>query len=424
MHRARLLFVFLIFAFLSPACWGQDFRDFKIGDYHALALMGDSGLDNETLYISFAGDFGFSGKVPSEDVLQRHLDLEADLLSRFGLNVINMETLLPGVSGNERDRQVDSVVMRLLSKAGYEVVGTANNHSVDRGTQGVRYTSRVLKEAGFSVIGSRDFPVYKWESAGQRVFIYAMTDALDIPDRDGIVMTTSEADLAFMNQQTTTEGFKIAFVHLGSMSSFPSPHEREIAQRLLDRGADLIVCTGSHFVKGFASEGGRPVAYGIGNHLFETEWHAEPIGMHLVVGVKAGKAVQVLAIPFRNTSLSGSVGPLDDTEFHEFKKVLVQRSTTDTSLYYSDSRSLETLKDQIQQLSWTRLMELKPRHLVYTARVAFNHYPLATVLGALGVLGLPAFVISMVIFRRRKSKGPERRKPRRDETVSATSFDR
>jgi len=205
-------------------CLAQEFR---ISEYRAYALMGEARLTDETDYVSFTGDFGFSDWLPTNEVIERHLGHESSLISNFRLSVINLEGILLGFSRRELDSQNDNVVVGILKKGGYDLVARANNHTLDHGLEGVRYNTIRLRQEGLNMIGLRQFPVYEWETSGQRVVIYAMTDSTDKEDPDRLVLQLNEADLAFIRQQTSQAHFRIAFVHLGSMSSFPSPHERK-----------------------------------------------------------------------------------------------------------------------------------------------------------------------------------------------------
>jgi hypothetical protein len=374
-------------------------EEFRIGEYRAYPLMGEARLSGGTDYVSFTGDFGFSGWVPPKEKIEQHLAVEAKLLSHFRLSLINLEYMLPGFSGRQLDREIDKAMTDTLSGAGYDVIARANNHAMDHGVEGLRYNATQLKRAGLALIGTQDSPVYELETGGQRLALFALTEYTDHEDPGSDVLRIDEDNLDLIKQRTSQSHFCIVFVHLGSMSSYVSPHEREQVRRLIKVGAGLVVCTGSHFIKGFVLEEGKPVVYGIGNHLFSTAGgDTEPVGMHLVAGFRSGKLVQIFAVPFLNTIREGKTGPLDETGFAWFKKALLERSTSDTEKYYSDPRSLNNLKERLSQVGFPRLKEVRPRHFVYAGRILFHQHPIMTVAVFFLALAVPAVLVGWAVL--------------------------
>jgi hypothetical protein len=379
-------------------------EEFMLGAYRAHALIGEAKLVDGTDYISFTGDFGFSRWLPTAEAIERHLAHESSLLSNFQLSVINVEYILPGLSGRELDSRIDTVAVDLLKQAGFDVISRANNHALDYGPEGVRYNTTQWTKAGLPTIGTRDSLMYEWETGGRRVAIYAVTAYTDREDRERLVLGLDDADLALLKQKTAQANFRIAFIHLGSMSFFPSPHERKQVGRLLDDGADLVVCTGSHFIKGFVTERGKPVVYGIGNHLFSSvDRDTEPLGMHLVAGFRSGEFVQLFTVPFRNTIVEGNTGPLDETSFHTFRKTILERSTSDSARYFSDPHSLTMLKERLGKFSLSNLKQIRPRYFVYALFITYQHYPMLVVTTCLMVLMLSVLLIRRIRLIRRQS---------------------
>lgn len=373
-HKFHSILCGFIILLLGNNCLAQEF---VVGGYRAYALLGEAKFNDGIDYVSFTGDFGFNRNLPSDKDIERHLAHEADLLSNFKLSVINLEFSLPGFSGHNPDKRIDSIMMSVLTKSGFDLVARANNHAWDQGLEGLRYNERHLDEAGLAMIGTRDFPVYEWEIGDHVIAIYALTDGSDQKDPGKHILKIEEGDLGLIKQQTAQAHFRIAFIHLGSMSAFPSPHEREQVSRLIHAGADLIVCTGTHFIKGFIKERGKPVFYGIGNHLFPSSGRPEEsVGLHLVAGFKSAELAQLFVIPFRNTIFEGKTGALNKAQFDSFKTNFLERSNLETVNYFSDPGSLRRFKDQLSTFRVSRLAELKLRHLQYAAGIVWTHYPI------------------------------------------------
>lgn len=376
--------------------------EFKIREYRALSLLGEAGLLPDARYISFTGDFGFSRRLPHRDAIEKHVTQESALLANFDLSVINLEFMLPGNSGLELDRRIDGVVIDILKRTGYDLVSRANNHAMDLGREGFDYNTRRLQQAGLSMVGIRAFPVYEWKADGRRIVIFALTDYTDKEDSEQLIPRINASDLASIKDRTAKADFRIAFAHLGSMSFYPSPHERKQVQRILEAGADLVICTGSHFTKGFVYEKGKPVIYDIGNHIFSyVDSVTEPVGMHFVAGFRNGELVQLFVVPFHNAIFNGKTGPLDQAEFASFQNSLLDRSTSDPSKYYSDPSSLTSLKERINRFHLGKLKEMRGRHIVYTAGILYQHYPVIVVGSCLFTVTLTALFVRWTLLRHR-----------------------
>ena len=189
------------------------------------------------------------------------------------------------------------------------------------------------------------------------------------------------------------------------MSFYPSPHERKQVVRILEAGADLVVCTGSHFFKGFVSERGKPVVYGIGNHLLSyVDDNTEPVGMHFVAGFRTGKLVQLFVIPFHNEIMKGKTGPLYGPDFALFQKNLLARSTSDPNRYFSDPSSLARLKERIHRFGFSELKEMRPRYVIYAAGIVYNHYPVIVIVSGLLAVTLTFVLARWILLRQRNRK--------------------
>ena len=366
-----LLFLFVLLLPLN--LWAAPpANEFQIGDYRALALLGQAKILGDVHYVSFTGDFGFAGRLPSTEAVERHIAQESALLSNFQLKVIKLEFMLPGTQSVSRIAN-HRVTIDLMKRTGYDLVSRANNHVMDHGPEGVAYNTGLLQGAGLKMIGTRSFPVYNWETGGGKIAIFSLTDYTDRPDPEGLILKINESDLDLVKKESSNADFRIAFVHLGSMSFYPSPHERRQVTRILETGADFVVCTGSHFSKGFGYERGKPVVYDIGNHLLSyVDDVTEPVGVHFVAGFRTGKLVQLVAIPFHNQIFGGKMGPLDETDLVLFQKALLDRSSSDPNKYYSDPSSLTRLQKRLGRFSFAKIDQLRGRHVLYAPVFSFT----------------------------------------------------
>ena len=145
-YRQPLTFIVMLlflFVLLFPLnLWAAPpANEFQIGDYRALVLLGQAKILGDVHYVSFTGDFGFAGRLPSTEAIERHIAQESALLSNFQLKVINLEFIFPGNSKRELDRQIDKVTIDLMKRTGYDLVSRANNHARDHRREGVSYNT-------------------------------------------------------------------------------------------------------------------------------------------------------------------------------------------------------------------------------------------------------------------------------------------
>ena len=403
LHKRTRFLGLLFLSILVPYSSGSA-AEFRIGDYRAIALMGEPRLLTGVQYVSFAGDYGFIPPLPGAAAIEGHVRQESALLANFQLRVINLEFLLPGNSGLDKDRQTDAVALDVLKRSGYHVVSRANNHAMDFGYAGVHHNTRLLGEAGFKMIGLRTSSVYNWEIDGHAIALFSLADDTDRPDAEGLVLGIDDADLRLIGEHSSNADFRIAFVHLGSLGFYPSPHERTQVKRILHAGADLVVCTGSHFVKGFLYEDGKPVFYGIGNHIFSGSGDTEPVGIYAVAGLKDGKLVQLFVVPFHNAVFGEKTYALDESEFATFQRTFLDRSAADPGKYYSDPSSLAKMRDQLSRFDFTKVGEIRGRHVVYALGILYHHYPVIVIGSGLLVLASAGLLGRWIVRRHRRRK--------------------
>lgn len=390
---------------LCATAWaaaGAPFPTFEIGERRVLVLRGQPGLRSDLAYASFTGDLGFryGDSLPGD--LEPLLGADAALLPGFSLRVVNLESLYSG------QPRVDDLTDRVVSRLGFDVVSLANNHALDGGQERLENTIDRLQAAGVRVIGTPDHPFHEWTAAGRRIAVYALahyTDQKPDPYEPGSgVLTIQPGVIADLARMTVPYDLRIAFLHLGSLSSYPSPHEEALVQQVVAAGADLVICTGSHFVKGFMEVDGKPVLYGTGNYLFSWKGiNTEPVGMHAVVGIGAAGIEQLFVIPFGADWVRGPFGPLDDAGFGAFAAALATRSDPGSGDYFSDDRTAELAWNTLKTLSLEQFRNLRPRHFAYAIRIAFARHPVVASAAALASLTLVVWIAYLI--RRRRSPG-------------------
>jgi hypothetical protein len=159
---------------------------------------------------------------------------------------------------------------RALSDAGIDLVNLANNHSFDYGPEGQRQTLMALT-AGHVAFTGLQGDVRVLERRGVRVaFVgfstYRWTPSMDDP-RPLIDQAKALADVVVVLFHAGAEGSDRTAVPLGRETAFGEDRgdTRAFAHAAIDAGADLVLGSGPHVVRGMETYKGRLIAYSLGN---------------------------------------------------------------------------------------------------------------------------------------------------------------
>jgi gamma-polyglutamate biosynthesis protein CapA len=197
-----------------------------------------------------------------------------------------------------------------LRAAGFDVVGLANNHSLDLGASGLEETAARLAAAGLVVIGAgpdRETAVQAWLPTvnGIQLALLAFNAIPDPVGQDAILpynWTRAEWD-----QETATAAVAaaraqadavIVSIHWGYEYQLRAdPAQRRMAEALLEAGADLVVGHHPHVAQETAVQSGRLVAYSLGNFVFDQGQGETNQGLALRAVFDANGLLAVQALP-------------------------------------------------------------------------------------------------------------------------------
>lgn len=174
---------------------------------------------------------------------------------------------------------------RQLGASGFDLLLTANNHCLDRGSKGLKRTVRVLEDMKMSSIGTyasreqRDSVVpFIADVKGVGVAFLNYTYGTNgIPVRDGAVVDMIDRDAMRRDiEKARSEGAKVVCVclHWGEeYKRIPGKAQTELVDFLVDEGADVIIGSHPHVVQPFEMRYSRrhgkdvAVAYSLGNFI-------------------------------------------------------------------------------------------------------------------------------------------------------------
>ena len=165
-----------------------------------------------------------------------------------------------------------------LKRLGVDLVTLANNHIMDQDTTGLKSTIKALSDHGISYVGagnnsdeaSRPFIV----SVDNRLYgIYACAEhefSIAEDNRSGANPFDPLETPDHIAQLKEKCEYVIVLYHGGiEQYRYPSPDLQRTCRKLIDKGADLVVCQHSHCVGCMEEYHGGTIVYGQGNFLFD-----------------------------------------------------------------------------------------------------------------------------------------------------------
>lgn len=176
--------------------------------------------------------------------------------------------------------------LRDLKDTGFDIVSTANNHSMDTELEGVFSTMEAVKEAGLDYVGSfkdKTERILFKEVNGIKLAFLAYTYACN--GRENLVIPREEVEnLGYLSDEdqikkdiarAKSQGadFVIVYPHWGiEYQSMPNDEQISLGRKMIDWGADLVIGNHPHVVEPvevYQAEDGRAglIAYALGNFI-------------------------------------------------------------------------------------------------------------------------------------------------------------
>jgi Bacterial capsule synthesis protein PGA_cap len=210
----------------------------------------------------------------------------AGVLRAADLAVVNYEgTFAPGgpsKCGSGRPRcfafQAPARNARSLRRAGVDAVNLANNHAHDFGERGYASTRRTLRRAGVNPTGAPG-EIRLMRRNGTSIALvgfssYAWSAPLNVPSemRRLVRRAAARADVVIVLFHAGAEGADRTHVPRGHEHAFGEDRGdvRAFARVAIGAGADVVLGSGPHVLRGLELYRGRLVAYSLGNL---TGWH-------------------------------------------------------------------------------------------------------------------------------------------------------
>lgn len=231
-----------------------------------------------------------------------------DLLSDADLTFGNLETVTAGISMNYTGYPLfnsPDELLDALKYAGLDLLFTSNNHSLDRGVEGIKRTIQAIRKRELvnsgTFLSERDRDsLLIIDLKGIRIGILSYTYGLNgnfLPKSKSFMINVIDTILIQNDVSKLTEAdadLILVYFHFGEeYSRNPSKFQREIVSKTFSYGADIIIGSHPHVIQPLeiveekdSKLKNRIVAYSLGNFISNQRWRYSDAGVILNLDIK------------------------------------------------------------------------------------------------------------------------------------------
>lgn len=244
--------------------------------------------DADRIEIAFVGDILLASSV-GDVIKSKGTDYifgdTVEVLRSANLAIGNLECAVSLRGSPEKNKQYlframpDSV--KAIANAGIHAVSLANNHVLDFGLEALEDTFENLKLNGIKYVGAghdvhdASAPIYIGVK-GAKVALVASSHVIPFVswtagiDKPGVASAYNPTIICEeISKARKKADIVIAYLHWGIESSNDAdPYQRNLAKRLIDSGADIVIGTHPHVVQGLEYYKDGVIAYSLGNFVF------------------------------------------------------------------------------------------------------------------------------------------------------------
>jgi poly-gamma-glutamate synthesis protein (capsule biosynthesis protein) len=288
----------------------------------------------------FAGDVMLSrtvgARMEAENDWSLPFRLIQDMLRKADLRYCNLECPVSDRGGNLHHLysfRADPRAIEGLKATGFDVVSQANNHAYDWGPEALLDSLERLRAAGIHPVGAGQnilaahYPLLV-NVGSLRIAFFAYVDidpkgAAAGVDRPGVAWLDPGQALADIRFARPLADLVVVCPHWGvEYASKPTREQVEIAHRMIDAGADLVVGSHPHVVQPLETYHDRWIAYSLGNFIFDQQNPATHRGMLLQATVLDKHIIDVTPLRIDiNSRFQAALAPAED---HPTKPLLAE----------------------------------------------------------------------------------------------------
>ena len=239
----------------------------------------DNKVEEKDILITAVGDctigtdsnFGYQNSVI--DVLNKNnkdysyfFSKTIDIFKNDDLSIANMEGTF--TTSNQRADKVftfkgDKEYAKVFTKGSIEAVNLSNNHTYDYGKQSYEDTIQALKDENIKYFGYDNYYIY--EVKGIKIGLAGITYF----DNDTETETKDKTDKAINYFKDNKVDLIFISYHWGIEKTLVQDTKQEVMGRYaIDKGADLIIGHGPHWIQGIEEYKGKYIIYSLANFVF------------------------------------------------------------------------------------------------------------------------------------------------------------
>ncbi len=222
-----------------------------------------------------------------------------------------------------------SEAVKTLSSGNINLVSLANNHTLDMGKTGLLETKEFLAKNNINFVGdtvscSQDFSFQK-----DNLIFLAINKTFPFNCKDKEIVETIKAVRVLNPNKILIVSFHWGQEYQLKESTF----QQELAHKVIDSGADLVIGHHPHVVQGIEEYKGKLIFYSLGNFVFD-QYFSKETQESLAVGLDVYPQKLIFRLfPIKSHLAQPSLMDLKQAE--EFLEKLAQRS---------DNKLLDSIK--------------------------------------------------------------------------------
>ena len=178
----------------------------------------------------------------------------------------------------------ESSWLSALKRHGFTHLNLANNHSVDQGRAGLMDTRENIVKAGMTPVGADKNMSGAAEAVlltqqPRKVWLIAslhmgLEHLAYLPEKPSVNQESTAEIIKRIRKikQKDPQAIVIVSLHWGAEHTLqPEPSQRLEAHRLVNAGADALICHHTHTLQTIEHYRGRDIYYSIGNFIFDQQ---------------------------------------------------------------------------------------------------------------------------------------------------------
>lgn len=195
------------------------------------------------------------------------------------------------------------------------LVTLANNHILDQGEGGLNSTINLLSKFKIPYIGvgksiQESYKPYIIEKDGLRIGVYACAErefSIATKNTSGANPFDPFESLDYIEKMKNENDYVIVLYHGGKEHyRYPSPYLQKACRKMVEKGADLVVCQHSHCIGSYEKYKYGQIIYGQGNFIFNKHDN-EYWNTSLLIRINIDDSLNIEYIPIKKSDRGISI---------------------------------------------------------------------------------------------------------------------